>query len=160
MTPTLPDSETRKMPKKRYLIAARDISLVEHPLVIVLAYSDSEAIRIYLQQIESKESVFRDWVLDLAPNMSFAETFYLTTDLEHERLVRSGITGTEPEIVRSRVRSYFGDRSDLCDEYLSFMDTEDQDILSDEIFEFIAMNQGPDEHGLVAFDIDAIAVIE
>ena len=85
--------------------------------------------------------------------------FRSTTDLERSRSASTGIFGTEPEIIASRVKSFFSERSDLGDLYLKYMDTEDERLLTDELFEFISLKQVPDEHGLVALEIDAIDVI-
>lgn len=148
-----------KMTKKRFLIASQDESVVRRQVFIVLAEDGTQAIRTYLRRKGSRDPFFVDSVRDLSVNMSFAERFYLTTDLERKRLERTGIVGTEPEIIASRVKSFFSKRSDLGDLYLKYMDTEDERLLTDELFEFISLKQEPDEHGLVALDIDAIDVI-
>ena len=158
MNPTEYSQKTKI--KKRFLIASIDESIVNRPLFVVLAQDGAAALQIFLRRIVSREPVFRAWVMNLAANMSFVEQFYVTTDLERERLQSEGIVGTELEIVRSRISSYFGEQTGLCDLYIRYMETEDKLLLTNELFEFISEKQGPREHGLVAVDIDDIDVIE
>ncbi len=126
---------------------------------IVLAENAEKAIQTYLRRVYAKDEIFRESVLDLSANMSFAERFYLSTDFETQRMQSSGVVGTEPEIVRSRVKSYFKDRPDLGDRYLGYMDTTDAGLITEDLFEYIATKLVQREHGLVAMDIDAIEVI-
>ncbi len=144
---------------KRFLISSADDSVVNFQVRIVLAENAEKAIQTYLRRVYAKDEIFRESVLDLSANMSFAERFYLSTDFETQRMQRSGVVGTEPEIVRSRVKSYFKDRPDLGDRYLGYMDTTDAGLITEDLFEYIATKLVQREHGLVAMDIDAIEVI-
>jgi hypothetical protein len=144
---------------KRFLISSADDSVVNFQVRIVLAENAEKAIQTYLRRVYAKDEIFRESVLDLSANMSFAERFYLSTDFETQRMQSSGVVGTEPEIVRSRVKSYFKDRPDLGDRYLGYMDTTDAGLITEDLFEYIATKLVQREHGLVAMDIDAIEVI-
>lgn len=147
------------MTQKRFLIASRDESVVRHPVFVVLAEDGTQAIQTYLRRIGCRDPLFQESVRNLTANMGFMSRFYLTTDLERMRLESTGIAGTEPEIIASRVRSFFSERSELGDLYLHYMDTEDEHLLTDELFEFISVKREPHEHGLVALDLDGIDVI-
>lgn len=145
--------------KKRFLIVSADQSCVSHPPVIAIADSDVAALQYFQRNITAKDSLFRESVLDLSCNMGFAERFYLATPFEQERLMRDHQVGTEPEIVKSRVKKYFTKRPDLGEKYLAYMETEDSAFMTEDVFQFIAENEEPDKHGLVALDLDAIPTI-
>ena len=144
---------------KRFLISSADDSVVNFQVRIVLAENAEKAIQTYLRRVYAKDEIFRESVLDLSANMSFAERFYLSTDLETERMQSSGVVGTEPEIARSRAKSYFKDRPDLGNRYLRYMDTADAELITEDLFEFVATKLVQREHGLVAMDIDSIEVV-
>lgn len=143
---------------KRFLIACADVPIKDWAPKIVVAESSEIALQWYLRLVHSKNDVFREGVLDLSTNMSFAERFYLSTEQENDRFMETGTAGTEPEIVQSRVVSFFLVRPDLGDIYLQFMASEDEALITDEMFEFISCAT-PEDSGLIALDIDAIDVL-
>jgi hypothetical protein len=113
---------------KRYLVAAADSSVIERPPVLVCASSADDAIRKFNKEIASKEATFRESVLDLTVNVSWVERFYLSSEQESARFAATGTTGTEEEIVRSRILQFFTDRPDLGETFLRYMATEDKRV--------------------------------
>lgn len=144
---------------KKFLVVSADESCVRFPPVIVIAESDVAAYKHFQKAVSAKDSCFRESVLDLSCNMSFAERFYLATEFEQERLVKDHQIGTEPEIVKSRIKKYFAKRPDLGEKYLKYMDTEDASLITEDVFEFIAGNEEPEESGIIALDMDSIPTI-
>ena len=144
---------------KRFLVVSADASCAHTAPRIVIAYSESVVLKYLQKNVVAKESCFRDSVLDLACNMSFAERFYLATDFERKRLERDHQVGTEPEIVRSRIKKYFEARPDIGEKYLRYMDTEDASLITEDVFEFIAENEASEDLGFLILDLDAIETI-
>lgn len=145
---------------KPYLICSADESVVHCSPVKVMASSSEEALSVYLKVVISKDETFRAFVLDLAANMSFAEQFYLATRLEQDRFDKTGSVGTEEEIARSRVKTYFAAQPALGEMYIRYMDTEDPTLIEEELFQFIAVNDKGSRDGFVALDLDLIPVIK
>ncbi len=144
---------------RRFLIVSADMPCKDAPPLIVVADDAVTALRYFQVKAMSKETIFRDSVLDLSYNMSFAERFYLATAFERERLERDHQVGTEPEIVKSRVKKFFAKRPDLGSKYLEYMETENTSLITEEVFEFIAESEEPEACGLVALDLDEIPII-
>lgn len=144
---------------KKYLICSRDDSVVHVTPHCVVATSTEAALERYLREVYALDAVFRESVLDLCVNMTFVERFYLSTTQEATRFDITGEVGTETEIVRSRVRAYFAARPDLGDIFIRYMDSEDQVLIDDEMFAFIAVTSPVDEHGFVAVDIEALELL-
>ena len=143
---------------KRYLIVSVDEPVKNWSPKFVIAESSEIALLWFLRSVRSKNHIFREGVLDLSLNMSFAERFYLSTEQENDRFVETATAGTEPEIIQSRVRSFFSVRPELGDVYLQFMDSGDTKLITDEMFEFISCAT-PEESGLIALDLDVIEVL-
>jgi len=144
---------------KRYLICSKDESVEYWTPQAILANSASEALSRYLSMVYSKDKVFRDSVLDLCVNMTFVERFYLSSDQEIRKFEKTGRTGTESEIVKSRVRAYFVARPEFGEIMLRYMNTGDKSLITDEIFEFIAINESKDHHGFTVIDPDELELV-
>lgn len=144
---------------KRYLICSADESVTGFNPQAVLAENAQDALQKYLLAVYSKDSEFRAFILDLAPNMTFVEKFYLTTGYEEHRFDMTHKTGTEKEIIHSRVKTFFAARPDLGDRFVRYMETEDRTFIDDEVFEYIAVNEDATQHGFVVLDPDAAPVV-
>ncbi|GAB3644992.1 hypothetical protein [Ramlibacter alkalitolerans] len=144
-----------------YLVVSTDEPARPEETYVVRASSPEEALTKYIKQVYLPSDFFREWVRELAVNMGFAERFYLASEQELERFTGTGEYGTEPELVRSRVAAFFKERPDLGAAYLEYMDTEDESVLSDELFEFIALHRDPlTELGLRAIALASLPVLE
>ena len=155
----LESAETRGAVGKLFLICSRDDSVAAWPPKGVHANTATEAMATYLRAVYAKDDLFRETVLDLGVNMSFVERFYLSSEQESVRFNETAKTGTEPEIVRSRVRQFFGKRPDIGDRFLRYMDTHDRNLIDDELLEFIAENESEEQHGFVVIDPDAVDMV-
>ncbi len=144
---------------KRYLICSADESVADFHPRAVLAQNEKEAARKYLRGVYSKDETFRESVLDLAVNMTFVERFYLASSQEQDRFNKTGTTGTEEEIIKARVSAFFAARPDLGERFVRYMETEDQTLVDDEIFEYIAVNEKASNHGFVVLDPDEVPVV-
>lgn len=131
----------------------------EEPPYIVQAPSIEDAYRIFGAQVFAKDSMFREEVRDTAVNLSFAERFFLATDQEQERFNSTGTFGTEPELVESRIKRYFEDRPDLGLAYSRYLETEDETLITEELFAFIGSKSDTNEHGYTAVPLDEVVVI-
>jgi len=141
---------------KRFLVCSSDVSVVDRQPIVVHANSPMESITRYLREVYSKDPVFRESVLDLCVNMSFLEQFYIPSQLEQERFLRTGTVGTEEEIVKSRLRAFFDSRPDLGEKYISYMETGDETLIDDEMFEYIAEHETADKAGVTVVDIELL----
>jgi hypothetical protein len=110
-------------------------------------------------QVYVHDQLFRDFVLEHSANVSFAERFFLQTELEEKRFLKDGTIGTEDEIVYSRVRNYFADRPDLGAWFVNFLETGNADGVSEDLFTFIALRDGQQQLRLLVVDVDDIPVI-
>ncbi|SFU67455.1 hypothetical protein [Nitrosospira multiformis] len=144
---------------KRFLIFSRNDSIMEWRPRAVLASTAKEALTKFLQISYSRDVTFREFVLDLSVNMSFVERFYLMSNQEKTRFNQTAETGTECEILKSRVKRYFALRPELGDRFIHYMDSGDKSLIDDEIFEFIALNESEDEHGLVVIDPESLDIV-
>lgn len=144
---------------KRYLICSPDESVLDFPPKAVVANNSEEALTRYLKLVYSRDEVFRETVFDLSINMSFLERFCISTDQEISRFNLTSESGTEFEIVESRIRSYFASRPDLGYKYLCYLKAEDRSLLDDEVFEFIALNESGKELSFCVIDPDTIEIV-
>jgi hypothetical protein len=144
---------------KRFLICSADEPVNRWKPSAVMAENESQALRKYLSEVFSKSKSFREYVQDLAPNMSFVERFYLASDQESDRFLFNGSIGTEMEIVYSRVLAYFEGNPPLGARFLDFMKSANADLLGDDIYEYIALSTSASDHGLVVLDPDAVAQV-
>lgn len=144
---------------KRYLICSIDEPVTSWEPRAVYAETADDAVRRYVKEVYSKDPTFRGSVFDLAVNMTFVEQFYHASDQEQDRFNSTGTAETADQIVKARVRQFFGARPDLGERYVLYMDTEDRALIDDDMFEFIAENESPDDRGFVALDPDAVAVV-
>lgn len=144
---------------KRYLICSIDESVLDFEPRAVFAKNEKEALTRYLKLVYSRDEIFRETVYDLSVNMSFLEQFYLSTDQEIKRFNLTAESGTEFEIVESRIKSYFANRPDLGYKYLSYVKSENRSLLDDEVFEFIAVNESNEEQSFCVIDPDAVEIV-
>jgi hypothetical protein len=144
---------------KPYLIVDKDGPLRRDHTHRVMANTPEHAVERYIGEVYSKDQHFRDDVLDLSVNCSFAERFYLKSDQEQARFSSTGTFGTEEEVVLSRVKQFFAKRPDLGAKYLAYMDSENPSGFDDEFFSFVALQLPLDELAFDAFEIDAIPLI-
>ena len=144
---------------KRYLICSRDLSVAKWAPEAVLANSEEEALQKYLKSVYSKDDLFRESVLDLAVNAGFVEQFYLSSEHEKRRFNKTGTVGTEDEVVKSRIKAFFAPRPELGERFIQYMETEDASVISDDVFEYIALKETDFQHGLVAIDPDLAPVV-
>lgn len=142
---------------KRYLICSVDQPVSAWPPQAVLAKTPDEALQTYLRVVYSKDDAFRESVLDLSVNLSFVEQFYLASGQELDRFHSTGVAGTESEIVRSRIRSFFQARPEMGEAFIRYMETEDRSLISDDIFGYIAVHAW--DNGFTVLDPDSAPVV-
>lgn len=145
---------------EQFLVYSVDEPADSGDTYVVLANSREEALTKYIKRIIALSELHRESVLDLSINVSFAERFHLASEHEVQRFTTTGEHGTEPELVRSRVRSFFSDRPDFGVAYLKYMDTEDPTLLSEEFFEFVALQFDLSELGIDAVPLRSLPVLE
>lgn len=144
---------------RKYLIVSREVPALDGQIAIVNAESDELAIQKYLRKIYAQDADFRESILDLAVNMTFSERFYLATEHEQNRFLNGNGIGTEDEIIKSRVMTFFADMPELGKKFTEYMDTENRSLITDDIFEYIALRETPDQHGKIAVDLATIPCI-
>ena len=144
---------------RKFLICSTDVSVVEHPPMAVVAESADAALEKYLRCVWSKDRIFREHVLDLSINMSFLERFYLATDKEQARFDEDHSSGTELEIVVSRIKTYFSAKPEAGELFIRYMETKDASLIGDEVYEFIAVSEKQRDHGLMALDPELVQVL-
>lgn len=145
---------------QEFLVMTRNCPLDGDEMYVVLASSQEEALTKYLRQVIALSDLHREFVSNLSINVSFAEKFYLASAQEVERFTSTGENGTAPEVVQSRVRRFFSSRPDLGEAYLKYMETEDPALLSEDLFEFTALQLSLGEHGLCAIPLESLPVLE
>lgn len=146
---------------KDFLVLSWDEPAKPETLYRTRATSTEEALDKFIRQVHLPSDLFREWVRDTAVNGGFAERFHLASAQEVERLTRHGEYGTEPEVVRSRVAAFFKKRPDLSLAYQTYLDTEDPVLLTEELFEFIALQLDPaSELGIQAIELASLPVLD
>jgi hypothetical protein len=115
----------------------------------------SEAIDKFLRQIYSKDDVFREGVLDRCVNISFAERFFLVTDKENKDF-EDGCLKPDLTVVGERIRAYFSAEPEVGEKYFAYLQSGDENILTDEVFEGIAAS---DPTGIAALEMAALSRI-
>lgn len=140
---------------KRYLVA-HDDSITEWEPAFVNARSTDEAIKKYLHRIYSKDSFFREHVQELRTFESFlGQLIYATC--EEKISFMNGDRTPLPETVRERINNFFSDEPRLGARFLEYIESENLELIDDEIYEFIAVR---DPDGIVAIEQESIRVIE
>ncbi|CAN7781114.1 hypothetical protein LJR296_008010 [Cupriavidus necator] len=132
----------------QYLVCSADEPIGRSFGYLVEAATETDALHTYLRQVYAKEEVFRESVLDRAVNMSFAERFYLATPQENYRFNETALTSVTDEVVATRVRQFFADQPEFGEAFLAYMADADTTRITDEIFEYIAVNSGDGAHVL------------
>jgi hypothetical protein len=139
---------------KRYLVA-HDDSITEWAPAFVNAGSPEEAIGQYMQQIYSKDFVFREHVQDLRSFESFLGKLIYATCEEKNRFM-NGDRNPAPEIIHKRISNFFADEPKFGEKFREYMECEDASLIDDEIYEFIAVR---DPDGVVAIEESSIRVL-
>lgn len=138
---------------KQYLVTSLDEGLKTWPPFIVEVDSPEEAIDKFLRQVYSRDSDFREFVRDMSVNCSFIERFFLVTEAEKKEYDRTGKIDYDFDVISQRVRKFFSKRPDLGNRFLRYMETREECLLDDELFEFISAS---DPSGILALDIESI----
>jgi hypothetical protein len=136
-----------------YLIASDDDSVSHWEPVVVSAASQDDAIDRYLRLEYSKDPIFRESVLDLAINCSFLEQFFIFSPADKQSFDTTGKVDYDLEVVKGRVMAFFSKRPELGERFIRYMDTQDPEHVSAEVFEYIS---AADRTGIVALDIAEI----
>ena len=145
---------------KKYLVCDCDESAVDFAPSIVHAASPAEALDQYVRKVYAKDEIFREDVLERKYNMCFLERFFISTPEENELFDKTGTVNTAMELVFSRVREFFAAKPEFGNLFVRYMETADESLIDDDIFEFIAVTTMTEKPAFAAFDIDSFAVIE
>ncbi|WP_297832603.1 hypothetical protein [Pseudomonas sp.] len=140
---------------KRYLVA-HDDSITEWEPAYVNAGSPEEAIGHYMQQIYSKDFVFREHVQDLRSFESFLGKLIYATCEDKDRFM-DGDRTPAPETVCKKIRKFFADEPELGERFRKYLECEDASLIDDAIYEFIAIR---DSDGVVAIEESSIRILE
>jgi len=141
--------------RKRFLVSTATVFDNGGQFMAVFAESAEEAIQKYRREVQSKDEGFRTHVLDLAVNVSFLEQFFLATPEEQDHFNNTGDVTADYETVKGRVRAFFSDRPDLGERYVQYMDTQNVELIDDEMFAFISERE-IDWERYVAFDPESV----
>lgn len=129
------------------LVASDDEPVSAWEPVVVVAESKEEAIDRYQRVEYSKDQCFRDGVLALTVNCSFLEKFFIASPSDILGFEATGKVDFDLDIVKARVRHFFGARPDIGEKFVRYMDTHDTSYVDEEVFEFIS---AADPSGIVA----------
>lgn len=139
---------------RRYLVAHEDSLTMWEP-AFVTTTSATAAVEQYLKQVYSKDSVFREHVLDLRYVDAFVGSLVYPT-AEDQMAFMEGVRKDTPELTRERINEYFAQRPDFGEIFLRYVDTQDVNIINDDIYEFIAVR---DPDGIVAIEEEKIITL-
>lgn len=84
--------------------------------------------------------------------MSFAERFFIVTDKE-KRYFDRGALRVDLAVVEERVRAYFSDNPSVGEKYFAYIQSGDEALFDDEVFEVIAAS---DTTGIAALEMSSI----
>ena len=143
---------------KKYLVQGADNFDIAS-FRFVMAATAEEALEKYMREVESRDNVFREHVIDLAVNMTFVEQFHLSSNQEQARFDQENTVGTEDLILKSRVRQFFSDEPAIGERFIKYMETEDQRYLDDAVFAFIATHDVGWKNGFQALDIGLVKTV-
>jgi len=133
---------------QEFIVVSDEEPATEIRPAIVFAENASEAIDKFLRKIYAKDNAFREDVLDRCVNMSFAERFFIVTDKEKEDF-ENGCLKVDLTAVGERIRTYFSMNPAVGEKYFTYLQSGDESVLDDEVFEVIA-----------ASDTDGIAALK
>lgn len=139
---------------KRYFVAHEDSISMWEP-VFVTSVSPAAAVEEYLRQVYSKDDVFREHVNDLRYVDSFVGGLVYST-LEEQMAFMDGVRNESPELVRDRVKEFFSKCPELGETFLDYIDTEDVNVISDAVYEYIAVR---DPSGIIAIEEETIRAL-
>ncbi|MBK6616150.1 hypothetical protein [Ottowia sp.] len=143
-----------------YFVACFDAGVNSMEAAVIAASSEAEAIAKYLTHVLAFSAFHREDVLDRSINLSFAERFFITSTQEKTRFREEAKSGTEKEIVISRMRAFFADSPILGDRYVAYFDSGNEELINDEVLVFIAQKKPQEEHGLVAILLDDLPHVQ
>jgi hypothetical protein len=139
---------------KRYLVAHEDSISMWEP-AFVTSTSPTEAVNEYLRQVYSKDSTFREHVRDLCHIDGFTGGLVYSS-FEEQMALENGVRNESPELVFQRLKDFFSQAPELGEIFLNYHDTEDADVLSDAVYEYIAVR---DPDGFIAIEEDKILAL-
>ncbi|ELX10191.1 hypothetical protein Jab_2c22780 [Janthinobacterium sp. HH01] len=67
-----------------------------------------------------------------------------------------GMRNESPELTRQRIKDFFSQDSALGEVFLNYLDTEDESVISDAVYEYIAVR---DPDGFIAIEEDKILAL-
>ena len=70
--------------------------------------------------------------------------------------LENGVRNESPELVFQRLKDFFSQAPELGEIFLNYHDTEDADVLSDAVYEYIAVR---DPDGFIAIEEDKILAL-
>lgn len=121
---------------KKYLVLSEDGAL-EVPPVYVMAKSASEAIRRYCREVQSGEDFYRDHIQDLRTIDGFAGKLLFSPEAR-AMATKQGLSTPQASEVRRKVMHFFESKPELGEQYLKYMDAEDVEVLSEELYQFVS----------------------
>jgi hypothetical protein len=139
---------------KRFLVAHEDSLSMWEP-AYVTATSPSAAVEEYLKRVYSKDFVFREHVLDLYHVDAFVGGLIYPT-AEDQLALMEGVRQDTPERVQECVRKFFSHRPEFGEIFLNYLDTKDASIVSDDVYEYIAVR---DPDGIIAIEEEKILTL-
>jgi len=144
---------------KKFLICSCEESIVDCPPILTTAETEDEAIIKFLRSVYSRDLIFRESVLDLSVNMTFVERFYFENITERTIFDKKKKIIADIKSVKKRIERFFSAEPSFGEIFLDYMETKDPILISDDIFEFIAISETKERHGHIAIDIDMLNYI-
>jgi hypothetical protein len=121
---------------KRYLVLSEG-GAREAPPVYVIADTADQAITRYCREVQSKEPFMKDYVEGGSIDDFLAHLLFSYED-RINALDDEGLASPPFEYVRKKVLEYFADRADLGNLYVRYLEVNDPNVLTDEVYEFIS----------------------
>lgn len=137
----------------QYLVCSSDEPISRSLGYIVEAPGPEEARRAYLRLIHSRDKQFREFVLDRATLLSFTEQFFISTPEEKEHFFETGRIAADRAVVAERIRAFFAEKPECGDAFVAYFERGDLAQMTDEVFEFIAVQDGD---GIDVFEVASI----
>lgn len=140
-----------------YLIVSVDYSAKDVPPFVVRAQSSMDALNIFLKTVHAKHKLFRRFVLDTTANFRFVDRFIQESDLDED--LDDTDTTTFTDAVFDGVKRFFSTAPLLGDRYAQYLQTGNQSLVTNDVFEFIAQFMTEEEHGYAAIKIDSLKTL-
>ena len=139
---------------KRFLVAHEDSLSMWEP-AYVTSTSPAAAVEEYLKRVYSKDDVFREHVLDLYHVDAFLGGLVYPT-AEDQMALMEGVRQDTPARVRECVMKFFSQRPEFGEIFMNYLETKDESIVSDDVYEYIAMR---DPDGIIAIEEEQILTL-